>query len=122
MPQRTDDRPYGEEVEKLSSDPQIWREWWQQNQPKFVKGKRYRFGMKISPVSLVRSLHYAHADHALRELTYQELVIRYKADIHFSTMDFIRVQQQSLRELYQWAEIAGAKFTQGDWYFSGSAQ
>ena len=122
MPQRTDGRPFGEEVEKLSSSIDIWLDWWEKNHTQYVSGKRYRFGLIISPVSLVRTLNSNFADNVIRELSYQELVIRYKAKLFFSTKDCIQVQQKSILALYQWAEEVEVKYEQGEWYFSGNMQ
>lgn len=122
MPQRTDGRPFGEEVEKLSSSLEVWLDWWEKNHTQYVSGKRYRFGLMISPVSLVRTLNSNFADNVIRELSYQELVIRYKAKLFFSTKDCIQVQQKSILALYQWAEKVEVNYQQGEWYFSGNMQ
>jgi hypothetical protein len=62
------------------------------------------------------------ADNVIRELSYQELVIRYKAKLFFSTKDCIQVQQKSILALYQWAEKVEVNYQQGEWYFSGNMQ
>tara|TARA_R110002153_G_scaffold15822_7_gene56284 strand:- start:8221 stop:9585 length:1365 start_codon:yes stop_codon:yes gene_type:complete len=122
MPQRTDGRAFGEEVEKLSASFEVWLDWWDQNYSQYVSGKRYRLGMLISPVSLVRTLHSDFGGNVIRELSYQELVIRYKTKLFLSTKDCIQVQQKSIQALYQWATQVDGKYSQGEWYFSGNMQ
>lgn len=122
MPQRTDGRPFGEEGEKISSTFEVWLNWWQQNHGQYVSGKRYRFGLMISPVSLVRTLNTAFADHVIRELSFQELSIRYNAKRFFSTKDYIQVQQKSILALYHWAQKVEGNYIPGEWYFSGNKQ
>ncbi|WP_339720040.1 hypothetical protein [uncultured Paraglaciecola sp.] len=119
MPQRTDGRPFGEEVEKLTSSVEGWLKWWELNHGHYVSGKRYRLGLLISPVSLVSTLN---ADNLIRELSYQELIIRYKASQFFSTQDCIQAQQKSMIVLNQWAQTVEEKYDEGEWYFSGNKQ
>lgn len=122
VPQRSDGKPYGEEIEELSLDQQHWLSWWQENYTRFVSGKRYRLGRMISPVSLVQSLAHPYLNASMRNVSYHELVIRYNANGHFLVSDFVNVQQQSLRSLYQWAEQVESQYSPGDWYFSGTVQ
>lgn len=119
-PQRLDGQPYGEEVEELTLNPDHWRHWWHHNQSNFVVGARYRLGRALSPIALVQLLIHPRIPHTMRELSYQELLIRYQAQIYFSTSDWIHAQQQSIRQLYQWAQQVDGNYSHGRSYFAGS--
>jgi hypothetical protein len=122
VPQRSDGMPYGVEVEELVIDHDAWMAWWQENQGRFVSGKRYRLGRLVSPVSLVKALTHPFLKESVRRACYLEMVIRYNAVGHFSEVDLVRCQQRFLRELYQWAEQVESSCVPGDWYFSGAIQ
>ncbi len=122
VPQRSDGMPYGEEVEELIIDQDVWLAWWEEHHGRFVSGKRYRLGRLISPVSLVKALAHPYLKESVRKMCFLELVVRYNAVGHFSEVDLVRCQQRFLRELYQWAEQVESSCVPGDWYFSGAVQ
>lgn len=122
MPQRTDGRAFGEAVEQISVSLEAWLNWWKQNHTHYISGTRYRLGMPISPVALVRTLSSEFVDNEIRELTYQELTIRYNAKHFFSTEELIQAQQKSILALYQWATTVEHNFTPGQFYLSGNIQ
>lgn len=104
VPTTADGQPFGENIEQLSTDQALWAKWWQENQNQFQAGLRYRLGRPLTPSLLVTTLIQPHADFALREHSYFELVIRYQCPIPFSPMLSVIKQKQQIQKIYEWAE------------------
>ncbi len=119
LPKNIDGNPFGVEVRKLSTDKDLWLQWFQEHKDQFVKGKRYRNGRLFSPLELLNNLLSNQSSFALREYAYEELVIRYGMDIQFAADDIVYKQQMQLNEIHQWVHKSHSLFPSGSWYFSG---
>ena len=77
-------------VERVSQDVERWTLWWNQNRERFAAGVRYRYGEPVSPSVLVAALGADRGARTVRQLTYDELVIRYGCDVPFEPDGFLR--------------------------------
>ena len=119
LPRRPDGEPYGETVGRLSQDPEVWRAWWGAHGGRFQPGVRYRLGEPCTPMSLVRTLQAEPMPRSVRQLAYEELVIRYTIDASFETDLPARMQQCVIEELERQAARRGKDVRLGSWYFAG---
>src|SRR6266516_1463598 len=102
----------------LSRDPATWRTWWRENESRFQQFVRYREGRPYSPATVLRTLTGERNERRIRELAYDELVIRYGADVPFETDMLVVEQEQALAKLEQWVMSAEPLYRPGDWYFA----
>lgn len=121
-PTRSDGRPYGETVIRLSQDPARWQDWLAGNGASLTPGLRHRLGGRSTPGTLVDTLVDPHSDVLLRHLSAQELAIRYGCEIPFDVEMPVAHQIRQLQELGRWAESQASRFKPGGWYFAGNAQ
>ncbi len=115
--------PPGEEpgvtITRISQNPEEWDKWWSVNKNRFRPGIRYRNGKPYSPASLLENLEYEKTPHRLRQLAYEELVIRYRIDFPFETDMFVVQQKQAIARYKQWLRTNSSLFKPGQWYFKG---
>ncbi|HIJ88253.1 MAG TPA: hypothetical protein HPP97_11335 [Desulfuromonadales bacterium] len=119
LPTKPDGTPYGEWVHRLSQNPREWSEWWGQNSNLLKPGTRYRNGLPFSPATLLDTLQYEKTPHRIRQLAYEELVIRYDINFPFEADLFVIDQLRVLQDMTQWVTANGSRFQCGDWYFAG---
>jgi hypothetical protein len=119
VPQKPDGTPYGEWVTRLSQKPEEWSEWWGRNSHLFQPGVRYRNGRSFSPACLLENLQHEKTPHRIRQLAYEELVIRYDVDFPFEADLFVAEQLRILNDMAQWVAANDRLFTPGEWYFAG---
>lgn len=108
-------------VTRLSQNQAHWQHWWRRNRDRFQKDKRYRYGREYSPDQLVDMLESGQTSPRLRQLAYEELVIRYNLDSPFDTELFVSNQRRALRRIDDWVRSYGSRFQPGLWYFAGQA-
>lgn len=118
-PTRPDGEPYGAIVTRISQDVNFWTEWWSKNKASFKEHIRYRNGRPYSPACLLKNLQSESSPSRIRQLAYEELVIRYAADVPFETDMLVCHQKQALAKFEEWIQTAGARFQEGHWYFAG---
>jgi hypothetical protein len=115
--------PPGEEpgvtITRLSQKSDDWRQWWAENQPRFDPQIRYRNGKPYSPAALLENLESEKSPRQVRQLAYEELVIRYGADFPFETDMFVIRQKQALAKYAKWIQAHDSRFREGRWYFAG---
>lgn len=116
---RPDGKPYGENVVRLSQKPEDWQSWWTANKLRFRAGLRYRSGVPFSPGALVENLAFEKMPRQVRQLAYEELVIRYGADIPFETDMPIKQQHAAIAKWKEWVTANGGRFKPGEWYLGG---
>lgn len=116
---RPDGKPYGENVIRLSHKPDEWKTWWAANKSRFSSGLRYRSGLPLIPAALVDNLAFPKTPRIVRQLTYEELVVRYGVDIPFETDMPVRHQQDAIGKWKSWATANQETFKPGEWYFGG---
>ena len=118
LPKNIDGLPFGEEVNKLSSDLTVWSKWISDNKAMFEHGFRYRGGQKFSVSQLFAALLNNQTSRDLRRLAYQELVIRYRLEIRFFEDDLIINQQKQLNDIYYWVQEKQQLFPEGRWIYA----
>lgn len=113
----------GEEPEetttRLSQNPEVWQQWWEENREQFDPDCRYRNGKPYSPECLLENISSEKSPTIIRQLAYEELVIRYDLDVPFET-DMPVWQQLAAIETYRARlEVASSQFIPGKWYYCG---
>jgi len=116
---RPDGKPYGENVVRLSQKTEDWQQWWTANKQRFKSGLRYRSGVPFSPGSLVENMAFEKTPRTVRQLAYEELVIRYGADIPFETDMPVTQQQAAIAKWKGWVTANEGRFRPGEWYLGG---
>lgn len=116
---RPDGKPYGENVVRLSQKPEDWQSWWTANKPRFQASFRYRSGVPFSPGALVENLAFEKMPRKVRQLAYEELVIRYGADIPFETDMPVKQQHAAIAKWKEWVTANEGRFKPGEWYLGG---
>jgi hypothetical protein len=116
---RPDGKPYGENVVRLSQKTEDWQQWWAANKPRFKAGIRYRSGVLFGPGVLVENMAFEKTPRKIRQLAYEELVIRYDADIPFETEMPVKQQQAAVAKWKGWISANEERFTPGEWYLGG---
>ncbi len=109
----------GTTITRLSQKPADWRKWWTQNKSRFDLKIRYRNGKPYSPACLLENLESEKSPRQIRQLAYEELVIRYGVDFPFETDMFVAQQKQALAKYAEWIKVNGSRFREGKWYFAG---
>lgn len=118
-PMHPDGEPFGTEVRRTSQNPEDWQNWWKENKSRFDPNTRYRSGMPYSPERLLNNLEYKYTPNIFRRLAYEELAIRYSADLHFETDMPVVQQKKMLQGIRQWVQSTKTRFQEGKWYFAG---
>ncbi|MBF0231461.1 MAG: hypothetical protein HQK65_00285 [Desulfamplus sp.] len=105
----------GSFITRLTLDPEKWWNWWQgkKDESTFDCHLRYRYGKLFSPACLIESLKNEKTPHLIRQMAYEELVVRYGMDFHFEADMPVADQEIALEEL----EVNGSAFDVGRWYF-----
>jgi uncharacterized protein (TIGR02270 family) len=119
VPTRPDGQPFGITITRLSQKPEDWQKWWAENRSRFDPGIRYRNGKPYSPACLLENLESAKSPRQVRQLAYEELVIRYGIDFPFETDMFVAQQKQAMAKYAEWIKANGSRFHVGEWYFAG---
>jgi len=115
--------PPGEEpgttITRLSQKPEDWQKWWAENKSHFNPGIRYRNGKPYSPACLLENLQSEKSPRIVRQMAYEELVIRYGIDFPFETDMLVSQQKQAIAKYAEWIKTNGHRFREGEWYFAG---
>ncbi|MCC6418734.1 MAG: hypothetical protein IT429_10905 [Gemmataceae bacterium] len=109
----------GTRVTRLSQSAEVWWAWWSANQRRFHSATRYRLGRPYSPAVLLDTLLAEQSPHKVRQLVYEELVVRYGADFTFEADLPVTAQRQALASLREWVKVNGGRFQEGVWYYAG---
>ena len=121
-PQRSDGRPFGSNVSRVSQSAEDWNRWWGANNGRFTPGLRHRNGSPVSPAQLLDTLKADRTPHLIRCYCCEELVTRYACDFGFELDSPVHHQSTKLAEAAIWSKSNGAQFRPGDWYFAASHQ
>jgi uncharacterized protein (TIGR02270 family) len=112
-------KPAGTTVDMLIKRPDEWRQWWKANGTKFHPDICYRQGQPYSPQSLLEILKDSRSPRMLRNIAYEELVIRYGLDIAFETDMTVREQKAAVAQYEGLIAQRQQEFKPGRWYFGG---
>jgi uncharacterized protein (TIGR02270 family) len=118
VPARPDGQPLGTTITRLSQKPEDWQKWWAENKSRFDPGIRYRNGKPYSPACLLENLESEKSPRQVRQLAYEELVIRYGIDFPFETDMFVAQQKRAIAQYADWIKTNGSRFKEGAWYFA----
>ena len=121
-PMRLDGQLFGKQVQALSTDPEVWKQWLDANMGGFDAQRRYRHGAPYSPATLVETLRDPRSDCRLRRFSGLELQIRYGCDAPFETDMPVRLQLGALLRMDEWLQQHAQRFVPGGWYFNGQSQ
>lgn len=121
-PTGPDGEPLGTTVTRLSQDADAWQGWWAGHRGVFQRGVRYRSGRPCSPAVLVDDLRSGRLPRHVRQLVYEELVIRYGIDAPFETTMWARHQARALTALAARVAAKGSMFREGKWYVGEQLQ
>jgi hypothetical protein len=119
VPTKPDGTPYGEWVTRLSQNPASWNEWWGLSRQRFAPGVRYRNGKPFSPASLLENMQHEKSPYRIRQLAYEEMVIRYDVDFPFEANLLVNEQLRILNDMGNWVAANAGHFQNGAWYFAG---
>jgi len=67
----------------------------------------------------LENLQSEKSPHKVRQLAYEELVIRYGIDFPFETDMLVSQQKQAIAKYSEWIKTNGGRFREGEWYFTG---
>ena len=109
----------GVTLNRISQKPEDWINWWNINKSKFNPKVRYRNGKPYSPSCLLENLESEKSSRKIRQLAYEEFVIRYNIDFPFETEMPVVKQKQSIAKYEQWVKENENRFNKGQWYFAG---
>lgn len=118
-PTKNDGMPYGVTITRLSQKTEDWQDWWAKNRSRFKDGIRYRNGKPFSPACLLENIEHEKSPFSIRQLAYEELVIRYGMDFPFEANMYVAQQKRVIRDIAQWVATNSARFQPGAWYFAG---
>ncbi len=118
-PTRPDGEPFGTAITRLSQKQEDWQKWWREHRSQFNTNVRYRNGKPYSPACLLENLESEKTPCKIRQLAYEELVIRYNIDFPFETDMFVAEQKKAIAKYSEWIKANGNHFKEGAWYFAG---
>jgi hypothetical protein len=119
IPTGSDGKPLGTTITRLSQKPDDWSQWWAKNRAQFKPELRYRNGKPYSPTRLLENLESDKSPRQIRQLAYEELVIRYGADFPFETDMRVSQQKQAIAKYAEWIQANIKRFREGEYYFAG---
>jgi uncharacterized protein (TIGR02270 family) len=111
--------PGRETVTRLSTSPDQWRAWWNVNGRRFKPAARYRAGKLVTPDVLLEGLKSEETPRVIRELTGNELAIRYACDVAFSPALTVQQQERAIHAYAAWASTRARGFEAGRGYYAG---
>jgi hypothetical protein len=114
--------PRGTTITRISRKEDGWHQWWAKGRDGFQAGIRYRSGKPFAPALLLAGIVSTILPRRIRQLAYDELVIRYGIDTPFETDMPVSRQRQAVRVLSELITKSGTAFHDGEWYFAGQVQ
>jgi len=110
VPRRADGQPYGSTVRRIIRDSSTWNRWLTEHSAELHQNVRYRNGQPFGPKVLLECLMEATAQPRLRQLAYEELVIRYDCRVPFDVDLRVADQIVALRAIRQWIQDNEGRF------------
>lgn len=112
--------PTSEEVERVCTLHDKWRDWWNKNQSHFRSQVRWRYGKSYDFGLCIDEMVAENTKFNERRRAYLELVIRSGYDIPFEPDWSTARQKDALHQWQSWWKETKASFSSGKWYFHGS--
>ena len=109
----------GMTISQLTQNPETWEIWWRAHQTRFKAGVRYRNGKPYHPRCLLDNLRSERSPVLVRQIAYEELVVRYGIDVPFETDMLVRDQLHALEQMEAIIEKEDQQYEAGGWYFDG---
>lgn len=106
-------------LRKLREKKEDWNGWWKANGERFMAGTRYRLGRPCSPATVLETMASTAMPGLVRQLAYEEMVIRYRLDAHFEVDMTARRQMEAITRYRTWIEENPDRYTEGTWYYAG---
>ena len=97
-----DGTPMGNTITRLSQKIDDWKKWWASNELSFQPEIRYRNGKPFSPSCLLENMISEKYPQQIRQLAYEEFVIRYRVDYPFDTDMLVKDQKNAIALYSQW--------------------
>jgi hypothetical protein len=110
----------GRTVTRLSQNQDLWWGWFKKNQTAFDREKHYRLGKPCSPQCLLEQLQSETIPDYIRQLSSDELMIRYGLDLPFETMMTVSRQLQAIESHGRVIDSTRSVFTAGVLYYQGT--
>lgn len=110
----------GEMITRISQSLDAWKNWVTDHGGDFNPGIRYRNGKPFSPECLVENLRSETLPGCIRQLAYEEMVIRYHKDFPFDTERPAALQLAAISAYEGWAKTQENDFAKGSWYLNGA--
>jgi uncharacterized protein (TIGR02270 family) len=114
-PVRSDGKPFGTTIVRLSHDRVEWEAWLALHAKDFDSNVRYRFGRPHSPRAVLRGLVDERIPYASRQWCYEELGIRYACPVNFEADWRVDDQFRALRSIDSWAQENAERLGAGQW-------
>ncbi len=89
----------GETVNRLSQDRTLWNEWWMAHQTGFNPQTKYRYGKPYGPSGILETLESERNPASLRQLAFDELVVRYDPDLCFDITQTVAEQRKVIETI-----------------------
>jgi len=106
-------------LRKLREGKEDWNGWWKANGERFMAGTRYRLGRPCSPATVLETMTSTSMPGPVRQLAYEEMVIRYRLDAHFEIDMTVRRQMEAIARYRTWIDENPDRYTEGTWYYAG---
>jgi uncharacterized protein (TIGR02270 family) len=120
VPTHPDGRFLGETVRRITQKPEQWHAWLSEHAAVFNPKWRYRNGKPYSPSVLLEGLFDETTPYQVRQLTAEELAVRYDCKIAFEADMPVSQQLQALGKMAGWVREHEGRFEPGVWYFNAS--
>jgi len=104
MPPHPSGQAYGENVHTLVNDPDRWRQWLREHRQRFDTEQCYRLGEPFSATAVCRSLYRPGVCYQLRRYIHDEMVIRFKLNLPFTTNEPVHKQWERIQQIAQWVQ------------------
>jgi uncharacterized protein (TIGR02270 family) len=115
MPKRSDGKPFGVTVRQLTRDASIWNRWLTEHMAAFDANRRYRRGQLYSLRAVYQCLVDPDIPHRWRELSCEELVVRFRCPIAIEVDWRVAEQRRAFAQIADWIQQSESQFVSGDW-------
>jgi hypothetical protein len=115
LPRRIDGKPFGHVLQRITCDDVQWQDWLQSNAARFDSQFRYRRGQLYSPSVVLQCVLDESTPGYLRQLGYDELVIRFGCPVAFESDWPVGEQRTALQAIARWVSTLQADSDVGGW-------